>query len=693
MNPNTMNVQHHIPLSPETKIDPVRSARIRLRLLQSMLLLFFAVVCVRLTQIQIFEANKYHKLAQEQYQSRIELPAARGTLYDRHADIIASNTMFVSYAADPKLAADDARKIAATFARIFRKPLGYYLTKLKSESRFVWLERQVDIETAKKIDPMKLSGLVIRKEPKRLYYNGNVGGQLIGCTDIDNVGVAGIELEFENELHGENGCVVFQRDGRGKAWPSVDYPRVEPVDGNNVALTIDMRLQAIAEKELKKGVLQNDAERGIVVMIQPQTGEVLALAQYPPVDPNMYGQYPQTDQRLRAVSDLFEPGSVFKIVTASAALEYHLVKPDKMFFGENGTYVVPVAGGKPRKITDTHPSGWITFERAMEVSSNIVMAKVSDIIGSEKLYKTARDYGFGISTNIEFPGEAAGVLKKPMEWSGTTLNTIAYGYEVSVSPIQIAAAYAAVANGGVLMKPYLVQRVMNEEGKTIQTNEPQMIRRVISESTAKLLTSFFEGVVQHGTGQSAAIPNVRIAGKTGTSKKIVEGQYEGNYTASFVGFLPVENPRLVCLVMMDNPRVVSYYGGTTSAPVFRAIVQQALSSSDLFAPPQMEAQTIPGDSPAKRTQGDMASNTGRDSDKNLSADNAALPNLRGLSIRDAVKKIQKLSLEPAIQGKGIVVQQSPEGGQKVKPGTIILLLCQPRSTASFKTVNSPVNGR
>ncbi len=683
MKSTTVNDQHQYPPSPETKTDPVRSARVRLRILQVALLLFFAVVCLRLVQIQIVESAKYHKLAQTQYQSRIELPAARGTLYDRHGDVIASNSMFVSYAADPKLAADDARRIAAAFSRVFKKSKSYYIGKLESDSRFVWLERQVNVETAKKIDVLKLGGLVIRKEPNRLYYNGNVGGQLIGCTNIDNAGVAGLELEFEKELHGENGYVVFQRDGLGRARPSADYPRVEPVNGNNIVLTIDMQLQAIAEKELKKGVVQNKADRGIVVMLQPQTGEVLALAQYPPVDPNLFGKYPQTDQRLRAVTDLFEPGSVFKIVTASAALEYHLVKPDKIFFGENGSYVVPVAGGKPRTITDAHPSGWITFERAMEVSSNIVMAKVSDIIGSEKLYKTARDYGFGIPTNIEFPGEASGVLKKPMEWSGTTLNTIAYGYEVSVSPIQIAAAYAAVANGGVLMKPYLCTRVINEDGRTIQTSESQRIRQVISEQTAKVLTGFFEAVVDSGTGSSAKIPNVRIAGKTGTSRKILEGQYEGNYTASFVGFLPVENPRLVCLVMMDNPQGPSYYGGTTSAPVFRAIVQQALSSSDLFAPPQMVAQTTAGDSPAQRVHGDLASDAVPAGGKNSRPDDALLPDLRGLSIRDAVNKVEKLSLEPVVKGSGVVIQQSPESGQKVKPGTRIFLSCQPRSAASF----------
>jgi cell division protein FtsI (penicillin-binding protein 3) len=678
-----MNDQHHNVEPREEKTDPVRSARVRLRILQSALLLFFTVVCLRLIQVQIVENSRYCKLAQTQYQSRVELPAARGTLYDRHENVIASNSMFVSFAADPKLAADDARRIAVAFAKVFNKPKSYYLDKLESESRFVWLERQVNLETAKKIDAQKLSGIVIRKEPKRLYYNAQVGGQLIGCTNIDNVGIAGIELQFDNDLQGVDGYVVFQRDGLGKARPSVDYPRVEPVNGNNVVLTIDMDMQAIAEQELKKGIEQNHAERGIVVMLQPQTGEVLALAQYPSIDPNTYGKYPVTDQRLRAVTDIFEPGSVFKIVTASAALEYQLVKPDKMFFAENGTYTVPVGGGKFRTITDTHKEGWITFQQAMEFSSNIVMAKISDIIGSEKLYKTARDYGFGISTNIEYPGEAVGVLKKPMDWSGTTLNTIAYGYEVSVSPIQIATAYAAVANGGILMKPHLYKKIFNEQGQQLQTVQPQMIRRVISESTAKMLTEFFEGVVLRGTAKPAAISGIRVAGKTGTSKKIVEGQYQGNYTASFVGFLPVDNPRLVCLVMMDNPRGVSYYGGTTSAPVFHAIVQRLLSSSDLFAPSELHARMTGPDSSSKMMQTAIARNPMMDTGRVVRSDNAVIPDVRGLSIRHAMNVLENILLEPVVNGSGVVVRQSPDVGQRVKPGTKIVLTCQPKNSSTF----------
>ncbi len=665
--------------------DPSHSMRVRLRLLQIVLLVLFAVVALRLFQIQVIESQSYRTIAQKQYRAKIDLPASRGMLFDRNGTLMASNSMFVSFAADPKLAAEDVQTIAATFSRVFKKPKSYYLNKLQSDSRFVWLERQVDVETADLITARKLNGVVVRNEPKRIYYHGPVGGQLVGSTNIDNEGIAGVELEFDNDLRGTNGWVVFQRDGRGKAFPSVEYPRVEPQNGNNVTLSIDIGLQAIAEKELKKGVESSHAKSGLVVMLQPRTGEILAMAQYPFIDPNMYGKYPPEDQRLRSVTDLFEPGSVFKIVTTSAALEYKLVRPENKFFAENGTYKVAY-GTARRTITDTHKEGWITFQQALEVSSNIVMAKVSDIIGSEKLYKVARDYGFGTSTEVGFPGEVGGVLKKPKDWSGLTLNTIAYGYEVSVSPIQIAAAYGAVANGGVLMKPYLLEKVTDPNGKLLRTSQPQPIRRIVSEATVKTLTDFFEGVVLRGTAKMAAMPGLQIAGKTGTSRKMVNGHYvEGSYTASFVGFLPADNPELVCLVMMDDPRGVFYTGGTTSAPVFRNIITQVLNSTSFLTPPAEQQLFVQAAAEAEDTDKAAAADD-HDAGGNAQPRTGVIPDVRGNTLRQAMNVLMNEKLIPVVSGSGVVVHQSPEAGQTVKPGMKVLLTCQPKG-AAFVPVN------
>jgi cell division protein FtsI (penicillin-binding protein 3) len=654
----------------------------RVRLLLAGILVVFAIVGLRLAQIQVIDYPKYRSIAQKQYRAKVDLPAARGILFDRKGAMIASNTMLVSYAADPTLTEDNAKAIARRFSKLFGKPVSYYLEKLHSDSRFVWLERLANVSSLKKIDPEEMHGLVVRYEPKRIYHD-LLAGQLVGATDVDNKGVAGVESKFEDDLRGTDGCVIFQRDGLGRARPSVDYPRVEPVNGSNITLTIDMEVQAIAEQELRKGVEQNSAEAGIAIVLRPGTGEILAMAQCPSVDPNNFKEYSLQQQRLRGVTDLFEPGSVFKIVTASAALENGLVTPERKFFAENGTYTVSVPNGKPRRIVDTHKEGWITVRQAMEVSSNIVMAKVSDLVGPERMYKMARDYGFGISTSVELPGEASGLLKKPVDWSATTLNTIAYGYEVGATPLQIATAYAAVANGGILMKPFIFSKETDQEGKIVRCQQPERIRRVVSAATAKTMTELFEGVVLRGTGKSAAIPGVRIAGKTGTSKKYVEGHYaQGSYTASFVGFFPVEDPQILCLVMMDNPRGGNYTGGLTSAPVFRAIAQRLMGSSDLFAPAPPDNNAIAKVNQRGDTSADEIADAAGPAEQTSDGLKAGVvPDVRGYSLRRAVNLLGTGRLVPVVNGSGVVVSQSPAGGSSAKPGMKVVLTCQAKAAA------------
>jgi cell division protein FtsI (penicillin-binding protein 3) len=654
----------------------LRYTRRRLHIVQYGLILFFAAVCLRLVEVQIVDSGKYREYAQRQYQRKVILPATRGIIFDRDSNVIASNTMFVSFAADPKLAAEDARAIANKFSLLFGKPKKHYLDKLSSDSRFVWLERQVGTQFLRRIDLKKLNGLVVLYEPKRLYHSDHVAGQLIGVTDIDNNGLAGIELEFDAALRGLDGYVVLQRDGLGRARPTVDYPRIEPLDGHSVMLSIDMQLQSIAERELKKGVEANNADRGIVVMMQPQTGEVLAIGQYPPIAPNNFGKYDLQDQKLRAVTDVFEPGSVFKIVTASAALEHHLVKPDQRFFAEHGKYAIE---GRSKPILDTHEYEWLTFRDAMAYSSNIVMAKISDVIGSERFYKMAREYGFGIATNIEFPGEVRGSLKKPSEWSGMTLNTMAYGYEVQVTPLQIASAYCAVANGGILMQPLLVKQEIDATRHVVKEYQPQQIRRVISKATADTLKGFFKNVIEYGTGSPTKLAGMSVAGKTGTSKKFVEGRYEaGSYTASFVGFFPVDQPQIVCLVMIDNPRAGTYYGGTTSAPVFRSIAEHVIVSSDRFAARPDAAQATPG-YPVSRAETGVRKKSSPDAPALANLASGAIPDVRGLSVRKAVHLLRMKKLEPVVTGSGTVIQQVPAGGQPATAGLKIRLTCQPRS--------------
>jgi cell division protein FtsI (penicillin-binding protein 3) len=693
----------------------------RLLLVKIGLLAIFAVVVLRLAQIQVLQSHLYRDIARKQYEVPVPQPATRGNIYDRNGKLLVSNTQYVSFGADPKIVGEHAEAVSDRFARVFGKPRGFYLDKLSSQNRrFVWLERRAKPQLSKAINAPELEGVIELKEPQRLYHYEHIGGQVIGFTDVDNNGLNGIELALDRYLKGKDGYVVMQRDGLGRKRPSVDYPRVEPTNGASVVLTIDIEYQAIAEEELARGIQRNQAESGLVVILDPSTGEILAMANSPAMDPSNPAGTSLAVMKNRAITDMFEPGSVFKIVTASAALEKGVVKPDQKFYAERGRYIVKLPGGKPRPpITDTHEYGTITFQEAMELSSNIVMAKVSDRIGAECLYTMARNYGFGIETGIDLPGEVNGELKRPNLWSATTLNTMAYGYEVGVTPMQIASAYASVANKGVLEKPFIVKKIIDENQELLAEAKPQTIRRVIDKPTAETLTRFLEGVVERGTGVKARIPGLKVAGKTGTSRKVSEGRYEqGSYTASFVGFFPADDPKVVCLVMLDNPRVGGYTGGLVSAPIFKAIAQKIYTMSGRFTRrpgpvmaenenpivPDVVGQNtdvaremlvarglkseiegngnlVRGQSPRAGTvisRGGGVKLQTREPDAAPSG-YAVVPDLRGMPMRRAINSLAMQQLEVSISGSGVVASQAPQAGQQVKIGTRVAVRCEPRN--------------
>ena len=682
------------------------------------LLVLFAVVALRLVQIQVLESASLKERARRQYQTRAPLPAIRGNLYDRNGKVLVSNEMTLSFAADPKTVGDRGGALADRFSRAFGKPARFYREKLSEDRRFVYLERRVATRYGRMISASEREGLLEIREARRLYHYRRIGGQVIGFTDIDNRGISGLELSLDRYLKGADGYIILQRDGHGRKKPVVDYPRVEPVNGSSALLTIDTEYQAIIEEELARGIDRTQAEGGLAIILDPVTGEILAMANYPPVDLTDIAHANQDAMRNRTITDMFEPGSVFKLVTASAALEKRVVTPDQKFFAENGRWNAPLGNGKTHPISDVHPYGLLTFQEAIEVSSNIAFAKISDRIGAESLYKMARNYGFGVETGVDLPGEVNGALKKPSEWSGTTLHTMSYGYEVGVTPLQLIAAYAALANRGVLMKPFIVRSVADENQEVLVDARPQVVRRVVDQSLAETLTRYLEGVVERGTGKGARVDGLRIAGKTGTSRKYVGGKYQaGAYTASFVGYFPAEDPKVVCLVMIDQPKTGEYTGGLASAPIFREIATKIYAMSDRFrrkeAPVVASADLLGVPDVLNRslasaqeilsarglryeTRGEgsvIASQTPRagfaighgekvilQMKKQVSAapGYVVVPNLRGLSVRRAIDVLAGNQLDVSLSGSGLVVSQSPEAGGQTRPGTRVVIRCEPR---------------
>ena len=700
----------------------LREATARMLAVKIGLLAFFLVIALRLFDIQVIKAARYQDLAAAQHQAEVTLPAERGIITDRNGRALVSNASFTAFGADPKMVAANGSEgeIVRRFSRVFDKPESYYRDRLgNDEKRFVYLERHANPAVARRARPEELKGIVVINETERLYNNEKIASPVLGFTDRDGRGISGMELELDSLLRGRDGRVIMARDAKGKTRSSVDYPRVEPVNGASVELTIDVDYQSIAEEELRRGVEKNRAQGGLVVMLDPATGEVLALANYPTINPADRSSLTPADQRIRAITDMYEPGSVFKVVTAAAALEEKLVRPDQKFNGEQGLYRPLLPNGKLRQeITDTHKNGIITFREAMEVSSNIVMAKVSDVIGAERLYTRARAFGFGTETGIGLPGEVRGELKRPAQWSGTTLNTMAYGYEVGVTPLQIASAYAAVANRGGLMRPYVLRRITGADGAVLEETRPQLVRNAVSAQTAETLTEFFRGVVERGTGKEAALRGVAVAGKTGTSRKFVDGRYlPGSYIASFVGYFPADDPEVVCLVMIDNPVDRGYTGGLVSAPIFRGIAQKIFAISPRFMKklpvagtpgqttvpdvtllkldaaralleargfrtspegkgsvvvqqtPGAGTKSAPGTTVTLATQGEKST---------APPGFAIVPDVHGLPIRRAVNRLASARLEAAVGGSGVVVSQSLSAGEQVRNGTRVALRCAPR---------------
>jgi cell division protein FtsI/penicillin-binding protein 2 len=711
--------------------ETISLSRSRFLILKLFFAIFFAVIIFRLVKIQVIDAGTYKDLARKQYERSFILPATRGNIFDRNGNVIVSNTMLLSFAADPKIIRDHQNHVAEIFASVFGKPPSFYLEKMRETNedenirRFVWLERRVTPEIARRIEAAKLEGIVVINEPKRLYHYDELAGALLGFTNIDNKGISGIEFQYDNELKGVNGSVVMQRDGLGRVRPSADYPRREPINGKDIFLTIDVKYQAIVDEELKHGVETNKADGGCAVMLNPKTGEVLAMSVYPCINPNNVNSLNIADARNRTISDVFEPGSVFKVVTAAAAYENNLVTPESRFNAEHGKMKVSLGGNKFHFINDTHEYDFLTFQEAIEVSSNIVLAKVGKLLGGEKLYRKARDFGFGMITGIDLPGEVRGVLKKPIDhdWSGTTTQTMSYGYEIGATPLQIVCTYAAIADKGVLMRPFVAARIEDGSGETIAEQKPQAIRCVVSQKTLDQLLHAFEGVVERGTGKEVQINNVRIAGKTGTSRKYFDGKYvKNNYTASFVGFYPVEDPQVVCLVMMDNPRSRGYYGGSTTGPVFRSIAERVIMTSYKFSrtpiakDPAARGSIVVPDvrmlqsslakkmltnyglncqtfgkgnlvikqtpEPGKKVEKDESVSLILNEESVASADGMiAVPDVRGMSIRRAMNRLVSDEFEVKVQGSGVVTQQFPNAGERTRLGSSITLTCMPHNMA------------
>lgn len=533
----------------------------------------FLIFCVaRIFFIQFFRANYLSKLAKRQHYLFVELEPRRGTIYDTNLKPQAINISVDSLFADPLEIQDkDKETIARQLLPILDVDYSYLKDRLYREKSFVWLSRKIDASQSEAIKRLNIKSLNFIKESKRCYPNGYLASHIIGFAGLDNVGLEGIELYYDKYLKGEPGGAVFLRDARQKKldlWEKI----VSPKDGYDLVLTIDEVIQFIAEQELDKAFRAYRAQGASIVVMDPNTGAILALAVRPTYDINEYADAKKEQIRNRAISDIFEPGSVFKIVTLSAALEEKKVTEEDKFFCENGSYKVAT-----HILHDHRPHGLLAFREVIEQSSNIGTVKVAQILGNELLYRYIRLFGFGSKLGIDLPGEISGMTREPRFWSKISIAALPIGQEVGVTALQLVAAISAIANGGQLIRPYVVKEVRDKLGETIKKNSPVVIRKVISQDTAIRAKNILIGVVKNGTGKLASPSGFSAAGKTGTGQKLEpNGAYSHNkFVASFIGFAPAENPLIAIAVVIDEPRPY-YFGGVVAAPVFKNVATQTL---------------------------------------------------------------------------------------------------------------------
>ncbi len=552
-----------------TGADPFRGRRIVLAVL---LMAGFAVVLGRLVHLQVLQAAELSVKADRQHQKSVTVEGARGSIYDRRGKVLAMNMEVPSVFGVPA-SLENPSGTARDLARVLRVRADEIEKKLRQERNFVWIARKVDPEQGRRLERLSLEGIGTVMEGRRFYPKGPLLSHVLGFAGMDGQGLEGVERRYDPYLRGEKRSIVLQRDALGRTVFPKGLTEQGPSSGHSLTLTIDEVIQYIAEKELDEAVTAAQAKSGVVIVMEPKTGAVLAMAMTPRFDPNAVRGLAPDRWRNRVVTDAYEPGSTMKIFLAAAALEERAMKPTSMLYAENGQ--MTVAG---TVIHDHDKSKWITFAQAIQRSSNVAAAKTAMVLGEERLFRYLRAFGFGEKTEIDLPGEAAGLVREPREWGRRTLASIAMGQEIGVTALQLATAVSAVANGGWLMRPYVVSEVRDAGGQLIAQVSPQVRRRPVTAETAQTLGTILEGAVTAGTGSKAAVAGYRVAGKTGTAQKIdpETGAYSSALSvASFAGYVPAEDPRLTIVAIVDEPQGDAW-GGVVAAPVFRRIAEQAL---------------------------------------------------------------------------------------------------------------------
>lgn len=559
--------------------------------------LWMLAVAGRLTALTVVDHERYLARAASQQQRRIELPPSRGTIFDVRGRTLAVSVEVESAWADPAEVAEvgDPEAVAAALGSTLRLDHEKLAAELSGPGRFVWLARRLDPPDAERVRALDLPGVRFQHETKRYYPNRSLAAPVLGFVGTDSVGLAGVEQQYDEQITGRAGRRTVLADARRRRAVTPHLAFTAPEPGRDLVLTLDVAIQHVVERELTRAVEESGAKGGTAVVLDPWSGAVLAMASVPGFDPNRFTAYPAERLGNPVVQEVYEPGSTFKMVTATAALAANLIDPHDVIDCEMGGIQL----GSVR-IRDHKPFGLLTFRDVIARSSNVGAIKAGLRVGRDRLHAQAAAFGFGAPTGIDLPGEASGMLHPPEAWRPNSVAYVAFGHEVTVTPLQLANAFAAVGNGGTLFRPFVALEQRGPGGEVERRGAPEVLGRPLAPTTAREIERLLEAVVADGTGKAAAVPGYTVAGKTGTAQKVVGGRYApGRYIASFAGFVPARRPALVAAVVIDEPRPPLYHGGQVAAPVFAAIAEPILLY--LGVPPdRAEPERWPGESDRPR---------------------------------------------------------------------------------------------
>ncbi|HUP38444.1 MAG TPA: penicillin-binding transpeptidase domain-containing protein [Candidatus Limnocylindria bacterium] len=653
----------------------IEGLRTRTLIFAACLALAFLGLVGRLAYLQVWKHDEYARLAENQHAKTVPLRPQRGPILDRAGQALAvssrADTLYVT-----PVKVENAGRLAARLAPILGEPARDVARKLTVSRKFAPVRRRLTPDAARAVRELRDPSLTLVEDSLRLYPNRELAAQLIGFEGADGKGLAGMEQMWDGHLAGVEGRAVVERDALGREVTGAPIVLKPSVAGQGIMLTIDATIQYLAEKEVDAAWRRTRAKSAMAVVMDPRTGEILAMAIRPTYNPNAFSIATDDDRRARAVTDPFEPGSTFKVIMAASALEEGIVRPADRIFGENGAITIANS-----RIHDWKKYGWLTFTEVLQNSSNVGSIKVGLQLGRERYYKYMTAFGFGAPTSLGLPGESRGQLRPPAQWSGLSLATLSIGQEISVTGVQMVAAFSAVANGGRLMQPQIIRAVLDAQGRELRSFEPRTVRQVISPETSRTLTEMMVNVVANGTGRQAAIPGYDVAGKTGTAQKMdpaTKRYSRAPGVLSFVGFVPADDPRLTMIVLLDEPKNEKW-GSEAAAPMFAAIGREALRH--LNVPPR-DSSPVPivrGEVVAAAPRaGAPAPPVGLTPEPPAAGDaQVVMPRLAGLSLRQAMEALAPFGVRLEITGRGVVTGQTPPPGAPLDEDAVCRLHLAP----------------